>query len=159
LLLVRDLYSTLPPLVDGLLAQGLQAAQILLLDSVSTQPACLDTLSSLHQRGCRWIRLPFPIQRYGPYAVWMCPELRREIRSWRYPYLLSDVDLAFPATLIAGWLPQPFASLNCHGGVLKVALPLQFSDITADNRDAIRPHETALIHNVVYRHLSGLLLR
>jgi hypothetical protein len=158
LLLVRDLHSPLTSLVNGLLAQGLRAEHILLLDSGSSQPACLDTLSSLQQRGCRWIRLPAADQRYGPYAAWMCPELRREIRRWRYPYLLSDADLVFPATLPADWLQQLFASLNRHGGVLKVALPLQISDITADNRDAIRAHETALIQDSAYRRLSRLLL-
>ena len=159
LLLVRDLHSTLLPLVDGLLAQGLQPDHILLLDSGSSQPACLDTLSSLEQRGCRWIRLPSADQRFGPYAAWMCSELRREIRSWRYPYLISDTDLAFPKTLPPDWLMQLFASLNRHGGVLKVALPLQISDITVDNRDAIRAHEKRLIQNPAYRFLSRYLLR
>lgn len=159
LLLVRDLHSTLPPLVDGLLAQGLEAKHIFLLDSGSSLPACLDTLSSLEQRGCRWIRLPSADQRFGPYAAWMCSELRREIRGWRYPYLLSDTDLAFQDTLPPDWLMQLFASLNRHGGVLKVALPLQISDITVDNRDAIRAHEISLIQNPAYQFLSRYLLR
>ena len=159
LLLVRDLHSTLLPLVDGLLAQGLEAEHIFLLDSGSSYPDCLDTLSTLEQRGCRWIRLPSADQRFGPYAAWMCSELRREIRGWRYPYLLSDSDLALPDTLPPDWLMQLFASLNRHGGVLKVALPLQTSDITVDNRDAIRAHETGLIQNPSYRFLSRYLLR
>jgi len=159
LLLVRDLYSTLPPLVDGLLAQGMEAEHIFLLDSGSSLPACLDTLSSLEQRGCRWIRLPSPDQRFGPYAAWMCSELQREIRGWRYPYLLSDTDLAFPDTLPPDWLMQLFASLNRHGGVFKVALPLQISDITVDNCEAIRAHETGLIQNPAYRFLSRCLFR
>lgn len=157
-LLVRDLHSPLRPLVDGLLAQGLLAEHILLLDSGSSQPVCLDTLLSLQQRGCRLFRLPSADQRYGPYAAWMCPELRREIRRWRYPYLLSDADLAFPATLPADWLQQLFDTLNRHGGVLKVALPLLISDLTVDNREAIRAHETALIQDSAYRRLSRLLL-
>lgn len=158
LLLVRDLYSSLPALVDALLAQGLQAGHILLLDSGSTQPACLDMLSSLEQRGCRWIRLTAEDQRFGPYASWMCPELQREIRSWRYPYLVSDTDLAFPDPVPTDWLTQLFASLNRHRGVLKVALPLQITDITADNRHFIRCHELRLMQRPLYRWLTRSLL-
>lgn len=158
LLLVRDLHSPLPQLVDALLAQGVLAEHILLLDSGSSNPACLATLSSLTKLGCRWIRLPSDDQRYGPYAAWMSPGLKREIRSWRYPYLLSDADLALPPTLPADWLVQLFSALNRHGGVAKAALPLQISDITADNREAIRAHETALYQGTAYRWLSRILL-
>lgn len=159
LLLVRDLHTPLPALVDGLLAQGLRAEHIHLLDSGSSAPACLATLASLQQRGCQWLRLPAEVQRFGPYAAWLSPALQSLIRSWRYPYLLSDSDLALPAALPEDWLAQLFNTLNRHRGVPKVALPLEISDITVANHAEIRAHERAISAHPAYRALSGLLLR
>jgi len=158
LLLIRDLYSPLPPFVESLLQQGILAQHILLLDSGSTNPACLATLATLEQRGCRWIRLSPQEQSFGPYAPWLSPQLIALIRSWRYPYLVSDPDLAFPATIPVDWLTQLFGMLNRHRGVLKVALPLITSDITVQNSDVIQSHEAGLSRHPAYRLLSHFLL-
>ena len=158
LLIVRDLHSALPALVQCLLQQGFLAKHILLLDSGSTSPACLATLSALEQSGCRWIRLSPQEQAFGPYAPWLSPRLRAQIRSWRYPYLVSDPDLAIPANIPTDWLAQLFSMLNQHRGVLKVALPLTIGDITVKNSSAIRAHEEGLNHQPAYRLLSRCLL-
>lgn len=158
LLLVRDLYSPLPALVESLLHQGLLAQHILLLDSGSTNPECLATLEALEQSGCLWIRLPPQEQRYGPYAPWLSPRLRAQIRRWRYPYLVSDPDLVLPATLPSDWLAQLFRMLNEHRSVLKVALPLAISNITVQNSAAIQAHEQGLYHKAAYRLLARCLL-
>jgi len=159
LLLIRDLHSPLPALVNGFLAQGISAEHILLLDSGSTDQDCLQTLSKLEQRGCRWIRLQPDDQPYGPYACWMCPALWDEIRSWSYPYIVSDTDLEFPANLPVDWLYKLFVTLNKHGGIMKSALPLRISDITTDKRVAVTAHELSVVHNRFYSFFSMLLLR
>jgi hypothetical protein len=158
LLLVRDLHSPLPVLVENLLQQGLLAQHILLLDSGSTSPACLATLELLEQSGCRWIRLSAQEQRFGPYAPWLSHRIRAEIRSWRYPYLVSDPDLAVPTTVPTDWLAKLFSNLNQYGGILKTALPLAISDITAKNSAVIKAHEEGLNHQPAYRLLSRCLL-
>ncbi|MCP9783283.1 glycosyltransferase family 2 protein [Cyanobium sp. WKJ7-Wakatipu] len=158
LLLVRDLYSPLPGLVESLLQQGLRAQHILLLDSGSTNPTCLATLAALEQSGCRWIRLSPQEQRFGPYAPWLSRRLRAQIRGWRYPYLVSDPDLALPTSIPSDWLAQLFSMLNQHRSVLKVALPLTISDITLQNSAAIKAHEEGLNCQTAYRLLSRCLL-
>ena len=158
LLLVRDLHSPLPALVESLVQQGLLNDHILLLDSGSTNPACLATLAALEQSGCRWIRLSPQEQRFGPYAPWLSPRLRAQIRSWRYPYLVSDPDLTLPATIPSDWLSQLFRMLNQQCSVLKVALPLAINDITVQNSPAIKAHEESLHCQPAYRMLSRCLL-
>ena len=158
LLLVRDLYSPLPGLVESLLQQGLLTQHILLLDSGSTNPACLATLAALEQSGCRWIRLSPQEQRFGPYAPWLSRRLRAQIRGWRYPYLVSDPDLAIPATMPSDWLAQLFSMLNQHRSVLKVALPLSINEITVENSAAIKAHEVGLRRQPAYQLLTRCLL-
>jgi hypothetical protein len=158
LLLVRDIHSPLPPLVESLLQQGILPQHIFLLDSGSTNTACLATLAALEQTGCRRIRLSPPEQRFGPYVPWLSPQLNAMIRSWNYPYLVSDPDLAFPATIPSDWLFQLFDMLNKHRSVLKVALPLAISDITVQNSHSIKLHEVALSRQPAYRLLSHFLL-
>lgn len=158
LMLVRDLHSPLPALVESLVQQGVLTDHILLLDSGSTNPACLATLAALEQSGCRWIRLSPQEQCFGPYAPWLSPRLRAQIRSWRYPYLVSDPDLALPATIPSDWLTQLLSMLNQHRSLLKVALPLVISDITVQNSAAIKAHEEGLNHQPAYRLLSRCLL-
>lgn len=158
LLLVRDLHSPLPGLVENLLQQGLKAEHILLLDSGSTNPACLGTLAALEQSGCRWIRLSQQEQRFGPYAPWLSPRLRAQIHGWRHPYLVSDPDLALPATIPSDWLAQLLRMLNQHRSVLKVALPLAINDITVQNSPTIQAHEQGLHRQPAYRLLSRCLL-
>lgn len=158
LLLVRDLHFSLPALVDGLLVQGIVSHHIVLIDSGSTHPACLETLSALEQRGCRWIRLAPADLRYGPYASWKCPALQREIRSWRYPFIVSDTDLAFPTHLPADWLYRLFDTLNFHRGVPKTALPLQIEDITIEKSAAVQSHELGLAQSLPYRLCSRIFL-
>lgn len=158
LLLVRDLHSPLPALVESLVQQGLKAEHILLLDSGSTNPACLDTLAALEQSGCRWIRLSPQEQRFGPYAPWLSPRLRAEIRSWGYPFIVSDPDLALPTSIPSDWLSKLFSMLVQHRSVLKVALPLAINDITVQNSAAIKAHEESLNCQTTYRLLSRCLL-
>lgn len=158
LLLVRDLHSPLPGLVESLLQQGLRAEHILLLDSGSTNSACLATLSALEQSGCCWIRLSSQEQGFGPYAPWLSPRLRTQISIWRYPYLVSDPDLALPSTIPSDWLAQLFLMLNQHRSALKVALPLAINDITVQNSGAIKAHEQGLYRQLAYRLLTRCLL-
>lgn len=158
LLLVRDLHSPLPGLVESLLQQGLRAEHILLLDSGSTSPACLATLAALEQSGCRWIRLSPQEHGFGPYAPWLSPRLRTQISSWHYPYLVSDPDLTVPVTIPCDWLAQLFRMLNQQRCVLKVALPLAIGDITVHNSGAIKAHEQGLHRQPAYRLLTRCLL-
>jgi len=157
-LLVRDLYSTLNPLLDQLLRQGIKAQNIYLIDAGSTSSACLEQLASMKQRGFRTIHLSAPHQNYGPYALWMCSYLNREMRSWNYPYLVTDTDLEFPPNVPDDWLLELFTALNHYGCISKASLPLQVSDITVENRSVIRAHERALVHSRPYRIFSKFLL-
>ena len=158
LLLVRDLYSSLPFIVNDLLGQGLIAEHILLIDSGSSNPACLQVLSNLQERGCRWVRLQSDDHQYGPYACWMSFDLTREIRSWRYPYIVTDTDLELPKSLPLNWLSHLFETINCHRGVAKSSLPLQIVDIDVDNKSAIQAHELSLSQRIIYRICSCLFL-
>lgn len=158
LILVRDLHSALVPLVEALLAQGLQVNHILLLDSGSTSPGCLETLAGLERRGCRWLRLSPQDQRYGPYAPWLSAPLLKEIHSWRYPYLVSDPDLAVPSTIPSAWLAELLTTLNRHRFILKAALPLAINDLTHPQAAAVIRHERSLHTHPAYRLLSRLFL-
>jgi len=158
LLLVRDLHSPLHLLMESLLQQGLLAEHILLVDTGSTNPGCLSALSALEKRGCRLINLSQQEQCFGPYAPWLSPTLRRQIRSWRYPYLVSDPDLAIPANIPSDWLAQLFNMLNKHRALTKAALPLSVNDITVENTAAIKAHEEDLIRQWPYRLMSRCLL-
>jgi hypothetical protein len=158
LILVRDLHSALVPLVEALLAQGLQASHILLLDSGSTSSGCLATLAELESRGCRWLRLSPQDQRYGPYAPWLSASLQSEIHSWHYPYLVSDPDLAVPASIPSTWLADLLTTLNRQRFVLKAALPLAINDLTHPQAAAVIRHEQALHTHPAYRLLTRLFL-
>lgn len=158
LILVRDLHSALVPLVEALLAQGLQLHHIFLLDSGSTSSECIAILGELQNRGCRWISLSPDEQRYGPYAPWLSTSLKREIHSWRYPYLVSDPDLAVPASIPSNWLAELLHTLNRHRFVLKAALPLAINDLTHPQAAAVIRHEQALQARPVYRFLTSLFL-
>lgn len=159
LLIVRDLHSALPGMVETFLQQGILAKNIFLLDSGSTNPDCLSTLKTLEEIGCCLIRLSPQDQHFGPYAPWLSPTLRAKIRYWDYPYLVSDPDLVFTATIPGDWLAKLFAVLNMHRSVLKVALPLSIDDITVQNTAAIKAHEDGLYHQQAYRLLTRILLR
>lgn len=158
LILVRDLHSALVPLVEALLSQGLQLDHIFLLDSGSTSPECIAILGELQSRGCRWLSLSTDDQRYGPYAPWLSTTLQREIHSWRYPFLVSDPDLAIPATIPSDWLSEMFTTLNRHRFALKVALPLAINDLTHPQAAAVIRHEQALDTHCAYRLLTRLFL-
>ena len=158
LILVRDLHSALVPLVEALLAQGLQVNHVLLLDSGSTSLGCLTTLAGLERRGCRWLRLPPQDQRYGPYAPWLSAPLLQEIHSWRYPYLVSDPDLAVPSTIPSTWLAELLSTLNRHRFILKAALPLAINDLTHPQTPAVIQHERSLHTHPAYRLLTRLFL-
>jgi hypothetical protein len=160
LILVRDLHSPLPPLVEALLSQGICASHILLLDSGSTSPDCLDTLSQLEAQGCRWIRFSRNEQKFGPYAPWLSTSLRREIRSWQYPYLVTDPDLQVPVTIPQNWLAELFRTLNSHRFVLKVALPLVIDDLDLSHPNILRVvrHEQSLYRQSGYSLLTRLFL-
>lgn len=159
LILVRDLHSTLQPLVAIFQDQGIPLARILLVDTGSTAPACLAELRRLETLGCQWHRLPPAEQAYGPYAPWLSRTLRRQLSASSHPYLLTDADLAFPPTLPADWLSQLHAALNAHRFALKASLPLRTDDITVADRERIVAHEQGLIRHPAYRLLTRFLLR
>lgn len=158
ILLVRDLYSPLPSLVDSFLAQGIKPQHIILIDSGTTQPKCVCVISDLVKIGCRCISLSPNDQSYGPYAAWMTKALRREVNSWQYPYLVSDTDLKFPDEFPEDWLFQLFNTLNSCRSVLKVALPLNIADLSVQNSADIQAHEASLYGSKPYKLLSRLLL-
>ena len=151
-------FSSLPSIVNNLLGQGLRAEHILLIDSGSSNPVCLEALSNLEELGCRWIRLQSDAHQYGPYACWMSSDLAHEIRSWNYPYIVSDTDLVLPESLPLNWLSHLFCVINCHRGVAKSSLPLRIVDIDVDNKSAIQAHELNLAKRTIYRICSWLFL-
>jgi hypothetical protein len=158
-ILVRDLYTPLQGLVKAFQQQGIPLGRITLVDTGSTAPACQAELQCLEALGCRWHRLPADEQAFGPYAPWLSPALRRQIRTSAFPYLVSDADLAFPAAMPADWLPDLFDALNAHRFALKAALPLRTGDLTVPQSPQIVAHEQALIRHPAYRLLTALLLR
>lgn len=158
-ILVRDLHTPLQGLVAAFQQQGIPLGRITLVDTGSTAPACRAELQRLEALGCRWHRLPETEQAFGPYAPWLSPALRRQIRASAFPYLVSDADLAFPAAMPARWLPELFDALNAHRFALKAALPLHTGDLTVPQRPQIVAHEQALIRHPAYRLLTALLLR
>lgn len=158
LLLVRDLYSEIPNTVNTLLSQGILPEHILLLDSGSTNPSCLNTLSHLEQCGCKWVRLQPSTHQFGPYASWMCPILNSEINSWKYPFIVSDTDLSLPPGLPSDWLQILFETINANRGIQKSSLPLRTDDITCSDKLTIQRHEASLSLRPLYRLCSFLLL-
>lgn len=159
LILVRDLHTPLQGLVEACRRQGIPAGQIVLVDTGSTAPACLAALARLQQQGYQWLPLPADERAFGPYAPWLSAALRQRIAASRYPYLVSDADLAFPETMPETWLQELFSALNTHRFALKASLPLRISDITAPERARIASHEQGLIRHPAYRLLTALLLR
>jgi hypothetical protein len=158
LVIVRDLYSPLPDLIAQLRKQGILAKHILLLDSGSTNPNCLSTLFDLELMGCRWIRLSDDEELFGPYAPWLSHRLRSMIKSWSYPYLVTDPDLAIPPDIPTDWLANMFSLLNNNRSVFKVGLPLSLRGLTIENSNAIKAHEISLYQSLPYRILSYFLL-
>jgi hypothetical protein len=158
-ILVRDLHSPLQGLVAAFQQQGIPLGQITLVDTGCTAPACLAELQRLQALGCRWHRLPLAEQAFGPYAPWLSPALGLQLRASRYPVLVTDADLAFPAAFPADWLEQLFTALNAHRFVLKVALPLVTAQLTVPQHHQIVAHEQGLIRHPAYRLLTALLLR
>jgi hypothetical protein len=159
LILVRDLYSPLQSLVTAFERQGIPYGRIILVDTGSTAPACLAELQRLEALGCVWHRLPPEEQAYGPYAPWLSSALRRQLRASPHPFLVTDVDLAFPASLPDDWLQQLFAALNTNRFALKTSLPLRTQDITVAQREHIVAHELGLMRHPAYRLLTSLFLR
>ena len=158
-ILVRDLYSPLQDLVTAFGHQNIPLDRITLLDTGSTSPACLAELQRLQELGCCWRRIDKLDQVFGPYAPWLSRSLRRQLRASRYPVLITDADLAFPAAMPANWLEQLFSALNRHRFVSKVALPLTTVDLTVHKQDQIVNHERALLHHPAYLFITSLFLR
>lgn len=158
-ILVRDLHTPLQGLVAAFQRQGIPLAQITLVDTGCTSPACLAELRRLQALGCRWHRLPPAEQAFGPYAPWFSPALRHQLQASRYPVLVTDADLAFPVAMPVDWLQQLFSALNAHRFALKVALPLSTSGLTVPQHHQIVAHEQGLIRHPAYRLLTTLLLR
>lgn len=82
-ILVRDLHSPLAPLVAAFRQQGIAAANVTLVDTGSSAPACLVELQRLHALGCRLHTLPAGEQRFGPYSPWLSPALQAAIQAER----------------------------------------------------------------------------
>jgi hypothetical protein len=76
----------------------------------------------------------------------------------RYPFLVSDPDLAFPPNMPNDWLATLFRSLNAHRFVLKVAPSLITDGITIAHRESVCAHEKALAQQGAYQFLTRLLL-
>jgi len=159
IILVRDLFSALPALIDAFLEQGVLANNIIILDLGSSALPCLDTLTSLEQFGCSWIRLSTYDQSFGPYTPWLSSTVKRLVRSWRYPYVITDPDLFVPSQIPADWLSQLFETLCSKRFALKVALPLSIDKISVENSFSIISHERDLVNKWPYRLLTRLLLR
>jgi hypothetical protein len=158
-ILVRDLHSPLQGLVSAFAAQGIPLGRITLVDTGCTAPECLAELRRLQELGCPWHRLPPAHQAFGPYSPWLSPVLRHQLQASRYPVLVTDADLAFPAAMPADWLERLFTALNRHRFALKVALPLSTVQLTVAQHEQIVAHEQGLMRHPAYRLLTTLLLR
>lgn len=158
-ILVRDLHTPLNGLVAAFQQQGIPLTRIVLVDTGCTAPPCLKELRRLEVLGCCLHRLPPEAQAFGPYAPWLSVPLRNKMRASRYPVLVTDVDLAFPASMPEDWLAELFSALNSHRFALKVALPLSVNDLTVPQHLQIIAHEQELIRHPAYRLLTSLLLR
>jgi hypothetical protein len=158
LILVRDLHSCLQPLVEAFQRQGIPLSRIILVDTGSTAPACLTELGRMESLGCVWLRVPPTEQAFGPYAPWLSPALRRQLRGNPHPYLVTDADLSFPPGVPDDWLQRLLGALNAHRFVLKASLPLRTDDITVADSERIVAHERGLMLHPAYRLLTSFLL-
>lgn len=156
-LIVRDLYSPLPALVEELHAEGIPYSQILLLNNGSTAPSCLNTLDQLQQRGCQILTASSRSLLQGPYGIWMDPSLGLPTDFWRYPFVLSDPDLDL-AKIPRGWLRILLQLLNQYRWTSKIALGLRTDDLTAPAVESVRNWEQHLSQRFPFNLLNNLLL-
>lgn len=155
-LIVRDLYSPLPALVDELHSEGIPYAQIILLNSGSSAPSCLDLLEQLQHRGCRILMASPGSLAQGPYGIWLDTSLALPAGFWKYPFVLSDPDLDLSG-LPHGWLRILLQLLNRQRWTSKIALGLRTDDLTAPEVDAVRHWEQQLSQRFPYGLLNRLI--
>lgn len=155
-LIVRDLYSPLPALVDELHAEGIPYAQIILLNNGSSSPPCLALLNELQQRGCRVLKTSPGSLAQGPYGIWLDPSLALPDGFWRYPFVVSDPDLDLVG-IPRGWLRTLMQLLNHQRWTSKIALGLRTDDLTAPAVDAVRHWEQQLSRRFPYGLLNRLM--
>jgi hypothetical protein len=157
-LIVRDLYSPLPSLVQELHAEGIPYSQILLLNTGTTAQPCLDMLKHLQQMGCRILKASSSSLSQGPYGIWLDPSLVLPADFWGYPFVLSDPDLDL-TVVPRGWLRTLMQVLNQHRWTSKIALGLRTDDITVPAVEAVKHWEEQLSTRFPYNLLNTLLPR
>jgi hypothetical protein len=155
-LIVRDLYSFLPALVEEMHAEGIPYAQILLLNTGSSASPCMALLKLLQQRGCRILTASPASLAQGPYAIWLDPSLALPAGFWRYPFVLTDPDLDLTG-IPRGWLRTLMQLLNQQRWASKLALGLRTDDLTAPAVDAVRHWEQQLSQRFPYGLLNRLM--
>lgn len=157
-LLVRDVYSPLVDIITNLLEQGVLRSNILILDNGSTSLSCFEAFKSLANQGIKCLRVPDDYERYGPYAFWIKNSLH-QIDFPEYPFIVTDVDLAFPREVPSDWLAQMFRYLSAYPQVPKVSLSLSLSNLSVPTASSIIRHEVKLFTRPLYRLLSFLFIR
>ncbi len=143
MIVVRDLYSSLSPLVQKFHSAGIPYDHIVLLDSGTTAPGALTVLEKLSHLGCQWIKLACRLQKYGPYVLWMDRQLPIPRELWSFPFILTDPDLAVEG-LPDDWLERLFAALNQYRWASKVALGLRIDDLDCKDHEKIKAWESLL---------------
>ena len=156
LIIVKDIYSTLPLMVEALKDKGVLLENIILLDTGSTSVDCIKILEKLKDAGVDLRYISREEQVFGPYLPWLSRALNSEIRSWNYPFILTDSDLMIPSDMPQDVLPKMFNKVNEFRFLTKIALPLRTRDITNMDRGQIIAHETSLGQNAFYRILNLL---
>jgi len=157
-ILVRDIYSPLESLVRHFLSQGVPLKNIHLIDTGTTQPACLATLHELKERGCQLIEVPVSERCFGPYVPWLSRAVSAHRYASGYPFVVTDPDLMLPDAMPSDWLKRLFEALQCAPGATKAGLPLWLEDVDVSDGQAIKTHERALAIRPLYKRLSRLLL-
>jgi len=153
-IIVRDVYSTLSPLIDQLNAEGILNTNIYLIDTGSTSMQCISELSRLASIGCKILYVKRDDQPYGPYALWLSRYLVKYRATLRYPFIVTDSDIGFPDSYPEKWLNELFIVLNSFKCVDKVSLPLSIQDIDHPRADVIVSHERSLYYHPLYSALS-----
>ena len=159
IIIVRDLYSNLTPLVSEFCRQGIQAKNIWLIDTGSTSRECLKTLKNLSGMGCKLIKPEGEEHKSGPYIAWLNGDIRKSIRKLDYPFLLTDPDLAFKVNTPTDWLEKAFDTLMKHAYVTKVGLPLCTEGIDKMLYESVQKNQNDLYQHWFFRRLNAITMK
>lgn len=154
-LIVRDLYTPLSPLISEIHAEGVPYSNIVLLNSGSTSAACLSKLKAIASLGCRVLTIQPSSLRFGPYVLWLDRTLQLPDTFWSFPFLLTDPDLDL-AGLPRGWLRILLNGLNEYRWATKIGLGLRTDDLSLPLFNDVIRWEEQLSHRFPYGFLNNL---